>query len=329
MHGVQPAHQHDLEHVVEALGVRAGQRDERQDLLQVGQQRRAQQRAPRQRPTAVALDGVDLAVVSQVAERVRQAPLGKGVRREPLVENHDRRLEPRILQVGVELRQMLWHHHALEHQRAGRQAGHVEHRIRPHLLFREAPRHEELAVERSLVHVRDAAVHKHLLDVRKRLQRLSTTRLRVHGHGAPAGELQPCSLQLRRERPTRRIGERRVAIQEHQARGKLLRELDASLCAHRAQKRFRFLQQQTAAIACLTVGGDCTAVGQAIQRGHGGADQPVARPIVETGNQAKSAAVAFVSVFVESLGTHRRGLAVDIVMSCGRDAACGRFRKLW
>jgi len=52
---------------------------QRQHLLQVGQERGAQQRSARRGPVAVALDGVDLAVVGEVAIRVCEAPLRQGV----------------------------------------------------------------------------------------------------------------------------------------------------------------------------------------------------------------------------------------------------------
>ncbi len=119
MHGVEAAHQQDLEHVVEALRIRSRQRDERQRLLQVRQQRGTQQRAAGQRPIAVALDGVDLSVVGEITKRMRKAPLRQRVRGKPLVEHHHRGLEARVLQIRVELGEKLRHHHALEDDGGG------------------------------------------------------------------------------------------------------------------------------------------------------------------------------------------------------------------
>ena len=65
------------------------------------------------RPVAVALDGVDLAVVREEAERLRQPPLRPGVGREALVEHADSTAQRSIAQVRVEGRQHTRHDHAL------------------------------------------------------------------------------------------------------------------------------------------------------------------------------------------------------------------------
>jgi len=67
----------------------------------------------RPRPVAVALHGVDLAVVGEVAERLRQAPFRPGVGGEALVEHGQRGGEARVVEVGVEHRQIFRHHQAL------------------------------------------------------------------------------------------------------------------------------------------------------------------------------------------------------------------------
>ena len=53
-------------------------------------------------PPLVALDGVDLAVVAELPERLGALPRRRGVRREPAVEDHERRDEVRVREVGVE-----------------------------------------------------------------------------------------------------------------------------------------------------------------------------------------------------------------------------------
>src|SRR6202035_471785 len=44
---------------------------------------------------------------------LKQPPLRHGVGGKALVEDHDRRFRPRALEVGIDLRQKLRHHHAL------------------------------------------------------------------------------------------------------------------------------------------------------------------------------------------------------------------------
>ena len=72
-----------------------------------------QHRAARHGPAAVGLDGVDLAVVREVAERMRQPPLRQRVGREALVEHGHRGLDALVPQVREELDQVRRHHHAL------------------------------------------------------------------------------------------------------------------------------------------------------------------------------------------------------------------------
>ena len=89
--------------------------------------------------------------------------------------------------------------------------------------------------------------------------------------------------------------------EEHQPGGEACAERDARPRRPRARRNFSGrLQQQPAAIAGLAVRGDRAAMGQAVERGHGGAHQPVTRLVVEAGDQAEAAAVALVGVLVES-----------------------------
>ena len=129
MHGIEAADQQHLQHVVERLRIRARQRHQRQNVAQIRQHRRTKQRTSRHRPAAVALHRVDLAVVRQISIGMRQAPLRHGVGGEALMEHHHRCLHPRILEIGIELRQKLRHHHALVDDGAGRQRRNVEDRV--------------------------------------------------------------------------------------------------------------------------------------------------------------------------------------------------------
>ena len=300
MQRIEPAHQQHLEHVVEALRVRAAHRDQRQHLLQVGQQRGAQQRSARRGPVAVALDGVDLAVVGEIAIRVRKAPLRQGVGGEALMEHGHRALEARIGEVRIELRQVLRHHHALEDDGAGGETGHVEHRIPGQGLLGEAARHEQAPVERSRVDIGGPAVHEQLLDERARLEGFGAAGGWINRHHSPAGDLQSLTRQLGGERQACGASLLRIVRQKDQPRSEARTQLDPGLRGHRAQEAFRSLQQQAATVAGLAVGGDRAAMREAIEGGHGGAHQPVARRIVQARDQAETATVALVRVLMES-----------------------------
>jgi hypothetical protein len=291
-HGAEDVHaagEQPLEHVVEAVGVGAGHVDQRRDRRHV-EQRRGELGTARQRPVAVALDGVDLAVVGEVAERLRQAPLRQGVGRKALVEHAQLRLEPLVLQVGVEDRQVGRHHQPLVRDHLRRQAGDVEGVIVPReRLFGLATGDEQRPLEGLLVELA-GCVDEHLLDGRQRRQRLLAARRGVERHDAPAGHRE----LLRGERGVELgalrgdVGPGRV---EHHADRVVAGKLEAGLGGHRAQEAVRLAHQQAAAVTGLAVGGHRTAVGHAGQGADRGADDVVADLAVHLCDEAETAAV--------------------------------------
>ena len=218
------------------------------------------------------------------------------------MEHGHRALETRIGEVRVELRQVLRHHHALEDDGVGREARHIERGIAARGLLGQAARHEEPPVESRLVEARLKAVDEELLDEGQRFQRLGATGPRVHRHGAPAGHLESLPRQLASEREPRLLRLLRIARVKHETGGEALGELDAGLGGHRPEKPLRPLQQQPAAVAGLAVGSDRAAVSETNQGADRGANQPVARRIVQARDQAEAATVALVALFIESGG---------------------------
>ena len=92
----------ELEAVVELRRVAAVLLDDGEELLEVvAEQPRAQHRLARVHPVLVAPESVDLAVVDQVAVRVRPLPAREGVGAEAGVDEDDGRFEERVRQVGV------------------------------------------------------------------------------------------------------------------------------------------------------------------------------------------------------------------------------------
>ena len=110
-----------LERVVEAGGIGltlVGDRPQPADVL--AEQRRGHRRLPRGHPVHVAAQRVDLAVVGDVAVRVRQRPRREGVGREALMHQRNRALEIGIVQVGVVGAELVGQEHALvDHRAAG------------------------------------------------------------------------------------------------------------------------------------------------------------------------------------------------------------------
>ncbi len=120
-----------LEHLVEAgrvAGVLGADREQPRQVA--GQHVAGQLRLARVHPVAVASQGVDLAVVRDVAVRVRERPGRERVRREPRVHQDQRAGEPAVGQVGEERLELGRGEHPLVDERAGRQRGEVRRRSR-------------------------------------------------------------------------------------------------------------------------------------------------------------------------------------------------------
>ena len=81
--------QQRLEHVIQAIGIGASHRYQRPHVGH-GHGRGLKLVTTGHGPVAVALDGVDFAVVGQVAERLGQPPLRPGIGGEALVEHAQR-----------------------------------------------------------------------------------------------------------------------------------------------------------------------------------------------------------------------------------------------
>ena len=124
-HGVvdrAPGEVEQLEHLVEAGGVRRARSADRVRPIEVGQQRAGQHRLARPHPVLVALHRVDLAVVGDVAVRVGERPRRERVGREAAVDEQQRALEALVGEVGEERRQLRRGQHPLVDERARRTA---------------------------------------------------------------------------------------------------------------------------------------------------------------------------------------------------------------
>ena len=109
-----PTQVQQFEYLVEAGTVGGPGRADREDLLDVGAEDvGVDQRLAGAHPVLVAGDGVDLAVVGDSAERMRQRPRREGVGGEPGVHNAQRTGYPLVLQVEVEGLELRGGEHAL------------------------------------------------------------------------------------------------------------------------------------------------------------------------------------------------------------------------
>ena len=109
-------HQQELQSVVQHGGVGAALVHHRQDLVHLRLQHRGVHGLlPGQHPVHVAPDGVDLAVVEDVAVGMGPLPAGGGVGGEPGVDQGDGALAVAVHQIGVELPQLPHQEHPLVH----------------------------------------------------------------------------------------------------------------------------------------------------------------------------------------------------------------------
>ena len=115
----------ELQDVVQAGRVAHVRLDDRRKVADVAQRSGVEHALTGLHPAAVAADGVDLAVVAEHPERLRQAPLREGVRREAGMDDRHRAGEPLARQVRIVFAQLTARQHALVHDVPGGQGADV------------------------------------------------------------------------------------------------------------------------------------------------------------------------------------------------------------
>ena len=189
-HGVRQraaAHVQQLEDLVERRGVRGAGRADRVEPLEVARdQVRVEERLAGPHPVAVAHHRVDLAVVGDVAERVRERPAREGVGREPGVHDRQRRGDPRVGEVGEEVVELVGGQHALVDEGARGERREVD----VGLLLGPLAQAERPALQRHPGHAGAGAGHEDLHERRHRAAGGRAEDLGLHGHLAPAQDLE-------------------------------------------------------------------------------------------------------------------------------------------
>jgi hypothetical protein len=191
--GQLPARQHqELEGVVELRRVARALAHDRIQLLQiVPEQRRLHRALAGLHRVAIAAQGVDLAVVGDVAERVSQVPGGEGVGAVARVHERQRGDHLRIGEIRVEGLDLPRDQHSDVGDGAARQAGHVEEALVAHVgadgFLRDAADHVELALEGVLiVGASTLRLHEDLAEAGHRRASQPTDLIGNVGHVAPA-----------------------------------------------------------------------------------------------------------------------------------------------
>ena len=281
---------HQLEHVVHARGVGADAVDQRAQLVEIGDQLVGELGATGLRPVAVTGDGIDLAVVREEAEGLRQRPLRQGVGGETLVEDRDGGLQALVTQIRVKLLQVRRHHQAFVDDGLVREAADVVIAVVGVGHRRATTGAEQLDGEFLIA--QPFTADEHLLDLRQTLQRQPTEHAGVDRHLAPAHQLQAGREDFAVHVLARGFGLGRILIEEHHAHGILRRQFDAELLlGDGAQELIGLLDQQATAITGLAVGVDTAAVSHAGEGLNSGIKQVMTRLTLHMGDQAEAAVI--------------------------------------
>ena len=246
-----------LQRVIEHRGVAAIGVDDGQDLFDVVAEGLAlEQRFAGVHPVDVAAEGVDLAVMRDVAVRVGAIPAGEGVGRETRVDNGERRRHRGVLQVGKIRGELRGEQHALVDDGAGGKAGLI-----PELPAVQAGGADflggaladdvELALKGEVVLQRGVAADEHLPNIGLADLGGGPKGRIVGRHRAPAEKGQPLALDDLGEFGLQLAALGGVARHEHEARAILANagQRDALLLTHFHQKGVRHLQEHAGAVA--------------------------------------------------------------------------------
>ncbi|MNM42837.1 hypothetical protein D3C81_536830 [compost metagenome] len=290
---------HQLQHVVHALRIGTVHRDHRIKLGDV-ELRGLPHLAARLRPVAVAFDGVDLAVVGEQAERMRQRPARHRVGGEALVEHHHAGRQFVALQVREERAQLVRQHHALVADGIRAEGGDVVIGNIAQLLFAATARQEQRQCE-LFGALAGVGINKHLLDLRQRVAGQFTADAGIGRHFAPATRMAAGVAQLGIQFVATSLGGIGIVRQEHHAGGEVGADADAGFFSQLAQEHGGFAQQQAAAVAGEPIGGNTATVGHARQRGDGRVHQQAGRLVIELRDHAETTGVTFVLRVVEPL----------------------------
>ena len=282
--------------------------DQREQLGQVvAELGRPQLRLARVHPLRVAAHGVDLAVVRQVVERMREIPRAERVGREARVHERHRGLDLGLAQIGVVGRELTRREQALVGQRAARERRDVERRLG------HAPRgggeldasadDGELAAERALVPrraLRDEQLAHHGLA----LAREPPDRAGVARHVAPAERQLPLLDRDAHAQLLAAQAQGRIVRQEAHGDGVVAgrRQLELELGAREAaQQPVGHLQHQPGAVTRVGIRAARTAVLHRGQHRERLLDHLATAHAVGTRDQAEAAGVVLEAAVVKGI----------------------------
>ena len=281
---------------VEGAGIRVSGRGDRQQRLELAEQFGAQTPLARLQPVAVALDGVDLAVVGEQAEGLGQRPAGERVGGEARVHDGHARRHPLVVEVREEPGQLHGGQHALVGDGPAGQRGEVH----AHLVLHALADAERLALQiqpaqgavRGGDDQRDECGH--------RGQRLQSQPVRIGGYGTPGERFQPLLAHDGGNGLLLAAACGGVPVQERDAR-RVMARFRQRRVDHGPHERVGHAHQDARAVAGVLLGAHRAAVVQVPQHLDGLVDDAPLRPTVHRGHHADAAGVVFRGGVVEPL----------------------------
>ena len=251
---VHAVHHHEFQRIVQHGGVGAGGVDDGQNFVHVVLHDGAGNALlAGQHGVGVALDGVDLAVVQDEAVGVGAHPAGVGVGGEAAVHHADGRFIVGVLQVGVEQAQVVHEEHALVHDGAAGQAGHIGAVAG---LLEHAAHDVELAVEVDALAHLGGLFDKALPDGGHTVAGFLAHGVRVHGHLAPGQKFQALFAGDHLEQ-LHGLGPQVFVLGEEEhahAVFALVAQADVHFLGHFGEELVADLQQDAHAVAGLALG---------------------------------------------------------------------------
>ncbi|MPM13783.1 hypothetical protein SDC9_60142 [bioreactor metagenome] len=306
--GLRDHHQHrvrqaataeieQLDHGVE--GRRVGRRrltDREEPVERARDQRGVEQRLPGAHPVLVAADGVDLAVVGDHPERVRELPGRESVGGEPGVHHGQRGGHPLVVQLGEDLLQLHRGQHALVHQGAGGQRREVD----LGLALGAPAQAVHHPVDLEAAADPGGRGDDQVLEVRHDVQRDRAQRVGDDRHRTPADDpqalLEGDLLDLLAGGAAAGLLGRQEGHADRVRAGR--RELEL---AHVTQERVGHLEQDARTVAGGFVGAGGTAVVEVAQGLEALLEDPVGRFAAQRGDEGHTTRIVFVHRVVETL----------------------------
>ncbi len=232
---IEAAGQQNLQRVIQALRIGTLLAHQRANIRQI-HSRRTHDRLARLHPAPVRADGVDLAIVSEQAERLRQPPLRRGVGGEALVEHHGIGGQHGMIEIGEYIAQPTRRGHRLVANHLRGQSHHIELQICDQRSLGTTARAEQRQLEGVIVHGR-SGIDKYLPHARLCGRGQRTTGLGIDCHVAPTRHTHAFFGEMALQHVGRLVATGR--IEKHYACREALGKRDTGLRCERAQPAMR------------------------------------------------------------------------------------------